>query len=106
MEYSQPFLTSKGFIHNEGIALHIGDKTVTDCNELAKEFNKCYINIVQDTTGKANIKLQGSNKDRATVETIIKTYEHSPSIKLINEHTFKKKMTSISKLLVLDKLTK
>ena len=43
----KPFLTSKGFLHNEDIALHIGDKTVTDCNELAKDFNKYHINIVQ-----------------------------------------------------------
>ena len=41
----KPFLTSKGFLYNEDIAyLHIGDKTVTDCNELAKEFNEYYIN--------------------------------------------------------------
>ena len=37
------FLTSKGFLYNEDVALHIGDKTVTDCNELAKEFK----NIIQ-----------------------------------------------------------
>ena len=40
-----PFLTSKGFLHNERIPLHIGDKTATDCNELVKEFNEYYINI-------------------------------------------------------------
>ena len=80
------FLTSKGFLHNEDITLHISDKTVTDCNELAKEFSEYYTNIVQNTTGKATIKLQGSNNDKSTVETIIKTYEHHPSIKLIKEH--------------------
>ena len=76
----KPFVTSKGFLHNEDIALHIGDKTVTDCNELAKEFNEYYINIGQNTTGKATIKLQGSSNDkscrnhcRISVETIIKT---------------------------------
>ena len=35
----KPFLTYKGFPHNEDIALHIGDKTVTDCNELSTEFH-------------------------------------------------------------------
>ena len=59
---------------------------VTYCNELAKKFNEYYINIVQKTTGKATIKLQGSNNYKSTVETIIKTYEHHPSIKLIKEH--------------------
>ena len=39
----KPFLTSKDFLHNEDIALHTGDKTVTDCNEVAKEFNEYYI---------------------------------------------------------------
>ena len=43
----KPFLTSKGFLHNEDIALHIGDKTVTGCNELANEFNEYYMNIVK-----------------------------------------------------------
>ena len=69
----KPFLTSKGFLHNEDIALHIGDKTVTDFNELTKKFNQYLINIVQNATGKATIKLQGSNNDKSTVETIIKT---------------------------------
>ena len=67
----KPFVTSKGFLHNEDIGLHIGDKTVTDCSELAKEFNKYYINIAQNTTGKATIKLQGFNNDKSSVETII-----------------------------------
>ena len=80
-----PILTSKGFLHNKDIALHIGDKTVTDCNELAKEFNQYYINIVQNTSGKATIKLQDSN-NKDPVETIIKTYEHHHSIKLIKKH--------------------
>ena len=31
----KPFLTSKGFLHNEDTALHIDNETVTDCNELA-----------------------------------------------------------------------
>ena len=82
----KPFLTSKGFLHNEGIDLHTGDKTVTDCNELAKKFNEYYINIIQNTTAKATIKLRSCNNDKSIVETIIKTYEHYPSIELIKEH--------------------
>ena len=79
----KPFLTSKDFLHNEEKTL---DKTVTDCNELAKEFNECYINIVQNTTRKATIKLQGSNNDKSIVETIIKIQEHYLSITLIKKH--------------------
>ena len=59
----KPFMMSKGFLHNEDISLHIGDKTVINCNELAKEFNEYYINIVQNTTGIATSKLQGSNRN-------------------------------------------
>ena len=79
-------MTSRSFLHNEDIALHIVDKTVTNCSELAMKFNKYYVNIVQNTTGKATIKLQSSNNDKSTVETIIKTYKHHPSIELIKEH--------------------
>ena len=83
---AKPFLTSIGFLHNEDIALHIGGKTVTDCHELAKELSEYYINIVQNTTGIATIKLQGSNNDKSIVETIIKNYEHHPNINFIKEH--------------------
>ena len=47
-----PFLTSKGFLRNEDIAFLIGNKTVKDCHELAKEFKEYYINIVQNTLEK------------------------------------------------------
>ena len=53
----KPFLTSKSFLHNKDIALQIGDKNLTGCNK----FNEWYINIVQNTTVKATIKLQESN---------------------------------------------
>ena len=39
----KPFRTSKRFLQSEGIALHIGDKIVPDCNEVAKEFTEYYI---------------------------------------------------------------
>ena len=48
--------------------------------------NEYYVNIAQNTTGKATIKLQGSNNDKSTIETIIKTYGRHRSIKLIKEH--------------------
>ena len=49
-------MTSKLIFHIKDIAHHIGDNAVTDCNELAKELNQYYINIVQNTTGKATMK--------------------------------------------------
>ena len=63
----RPFLTFKCFLNNEDIALDIGDKTVTDCNEIARKFNEYFINIVQNTTGKGTIKLQDSNNDKSSV---------------------------------------
>ena len=45
--------------------------------------NSTNINILQNTTGKATIELQGFNNKKSTVETIIKIYEYHPSFKLI-----------------------
>ena len=84
-----PFLTSKGFLRYEDIAFLIGNKTVKDCHEIAKEFNEYYINIVQKYTGKATIKLQDSNNDKPTEKTIIKTYKCHPSINFIKEQILK-----------------
>ena len=92
----KPFLTSKGFLHNEDIAINIDNKTVTDCHELAKKFNEYYINIVTNTTGNASIKLQGAKNDKSTVETISKTYEHHPSIRLIKEHVSTEKVNDFN----------
>ena len=66
MGYKQFWKTVKPFLTSKDITLHTGDKTVTDCNELAKEFSEYYINIVQNTTRKTTIKLQGSNNDKST----------------------------------------
>ena len=41
----KPFLTFKGFLHNENVDLHIGHQIVIDCNELAKKLNEYYMNI-------------------------------------------------------------
>lgn len=52
--------------------------------------------MVQNTTGKKTIKLKSSNNNKSTVETIVKTYEHHPSIKLIKEHIQKSKKSKVS----------
>ena len=110
----KPFLAPKDFLHNEDIALNIGDKTATDCNELAKKFNEYYINIVQNPTGEATIKLQGSNNDKCTVETNLKPISTILILNLLR-NTFKKKTKRLLegckrllklRLLALDKLRK
>ena len=42
----KPFLTSKGFLHNDDIAINFDKRTITDDKELPKIFNEHYINIV------------------------------------------------------------
>ena len=53
----KPFLSSKGFIHNNDITIEINNKIIEDKSELAKTFNSHYINIVKSTTGKHPTKL-------------------------------------------------
>ena len=48
----KPFLSLKGFIHNNNIRIEIDDKIIEDKSELAKRFNSHYINIVKSITGK------------------------------------------------------
>ena len=35
----KPFLTSKGFLHNDDIAMNFDNRTITDDKELSKTFN-------------------------------------------------------------------
>ena len=72
------FLTSKGFLHNDGIAISFDHRTITDDNELFKIFNEYYINIVQNTTSTAPVKISSKyelNNEKLVVEEKIKTYE-------------------------------
>ena len=47
----KPFLTSKGFLDNDYIAINFDKKTVTDYRKLFKIFNIYYISVVQNTIG-------------------------------------------------------
>ena len=53
----KPFLSSKGFIHNNDIKIEIDNKIIEDESELTKTFNSHYISIVKSTTGKHPTKL-------------------------------------------------
>ena len=48
----KPFLTSKGFIHNDNISIDINGNIVEDEEKETKEFNSYYINIAKITSGK------------------------------------------------------
>ena len=62
--------------------------------------------MAQNTTGKATIKLQDSNNNKSTVETIIKTYEHHPNFKLIKESTPKENSNINSKAASIGQINK
>ena len=47
----KPFLTNKGFLTNETIAIENKGKIETDKSKLANLFNLHYINIVEKTSG-------------------------------------------------------
>ena len=56
----KPFLTSKGFLHNDNISININGNIVEDEQKLTKEFNSYYINIVKTTSGKPPTKLDNN----------------------------------------------
>ena len=77
----KPFLSSKGFIHNNGIIIEINNKIIEDESEVAKTFN--YINIIKSTTGKHPTKLGTSASrisEKEVVVTIIDKFKNHPSI--------------------------
>ena len=53
----KPFLSSKGFIHNNDIKIEIDNKIIEDESELTKTFNFHCISIVKSATGKHPTKL-------------------------------------------------
>ena len=62
----KPFLTSKGFIHNDNISIDINGNIVEDEEKETKEFNSYYINIAKITSGKPPMKLE-NNVDYITI---------------------------------------
>ena len=79
----KPFLTNKGFLTNEIIAIENKGKIVTDKSKLVNLFNSHYVNIVEKTSGfppeiKGN--LENKTDDIATVQSIIWKYQTHPSI--------------------------
>ena len=82
----KPFLTSKGFLHNDNISIDINGNIVEDEQKLTKEFNSYYINAAKITSGKPPVKLEnnfGYINDSLIIKRIIKKYKNHPSIKAI-----------------------
>ena len=87
----KPFLSSKGFIHNNDITIEINNKTIKDKSELAQTFNSHYINIVESTIGKHPTKLEtlaSRISEKEIVATIIDKFKNHPSI-ISNKNEFR-----------------
>ena len=79
----KPFLSSKGFIHNNDISIEIDNKIIDDESELPKTFHSRYINIVKSTNGKHLTKLGTSASrvnEKEIVATITDKFKNHPSI--------------------------
>ena len=69
---AKPFLSSKGFTHNNDIKIEIDNKIIEDKSELAKTFDSHYINIIKSATGKHPTKL-GTSANRISEKQIVAT---------------------------------
>ena len=104
----KPFLTSKGFLHNDNISININGNIVEDEQKLTKEFNSYYINIAKITSGKPPIKLENNldyiNNSLITKQ-IIEKYKNHPSIKAIQDtSSVKKKKIEEAKVELINKI--
>ena len=79
----KPFLSSKGFSHNNNISIEIYNKIIEDESELAKTFYSHYINIVKSRTGKHPTKLvilDSRVSEKELVATTFDKFKNHPSI--------------------------
>ena len=96
----KPFLTSKGFLHNNNISIDINGYIVKDAQKLTKEFNSYYVSIAKITSGKPPMKLQNNLdyiNDSLITKPIIEKYKNHPSIKAIQDIFLVKKQFKIEK---------
>ena len=80
----KPFLTSKGFLHNDNIPIDINGNIVEDEQKVARELNSHYINIAKAASGIPPMKLEKNLdyiNDSLITKRIIKNYKNNSSIK-------------------------
>ena len=97
----KPFLTSKGFLHNDNISIYINGNIVEDEQKLTKEFNSYCINTAEITSGKPLMKLENNLdyiNDSLTAKRIIEKYKNHPGIKAIQDTFPVKKQFKIEDL--------
>ena len=79
----KPFLTNKGFLTNETIAVENKGESVTDKFKLVNLFNSHYINIVEKTSGfppETECNPENRINDIAILQCIFRKYQTYPSI--------------------------
>ena len=99
----EPFLTSKGFLHNDNMSIDINGNIMEDEQKLTKEFNSYYINIAKTTSGKPPMKWEKSpdyKNDSLITKGIIEKYKNHPSIKAIQDNFPVKKEFKIEEVKV------
>ena len=90
----KPFLTSKGFLHNDNISIDINGNIVGNEQKLTKEFYSCYTSIAKTTSGKPPMKLENNLdyiNDSLITKQIIEKYKNHPSINAVQDTFLMKK---------------
>ena len=84
----KPFLTSKGFLHNNNISIDINGNIMEDEQKVTKEFNSYYINTAKITSGKPQMKLENNLdyiNDSLIIKRIIGKYKNHRGIRAIQD---------------------
>ena len=87
-ELTKPMITNKCKTSGNTIKLEENGKIIDNDEEIANIFNKHYVNIVENCTGKAPTSVSNDNSktsDRENVDKIISKYKTHPSVKKIKE---------------------
>ena len=99
----KPFLTSKGFLHNDNISVDINGNIVENEQKLTKEFNLYYINTAKITSSKPPMKLENNLdyiNDLLITKRITEKYINHPTIKAIQDTFALKKQFKIEEAMV------
>ena len=96
----KPFLTNKGLLTNETVAIENQGKSVTDKSKLGNLFHSHYVNIAEKTLG-CQPEIEGNpeskTNDIATVEFIIRKYQkHLSIINIKSKNTVNNTVTHLT----------
>ena len=84
----KPFISNKNFDSDDHISINDKDKIVDNEVKLVELFNSCFINAVENTTGKTPTSLGDSSNQQSNtdnVKKIISEYKNNLSVAKIKE---------------------